>query len=248
MPMTNALGIADPSKACPNAQNIELAARQETLEGEAGVDLEADQIAVGRRVADAQKGCETLARRIGATPQHLIQHKIRSEIAAVRGGETGAGGVCERASQGITTQIGKIRRMVPSAKFDIAQSGRRDRLFIKSVSKLGNRQEATLTDQKVDAARVADLRITRSRRRRIAVEGRCRYGQTADRRDPKSRPRCREWVTGSPARQVGRPNVRTAECRVDEACRVLADVKFVIEGDLTDAQRSLAIEELLLQP
>src|SRR5215472_1278964 len=246
--LVQAAGIADPSKACPNPQNIELAARQETLEGKAGIDLEGDQIAIGRRVADAQKGCETLARRIGATPQHLIQYKIRSEIAAMRGGDTVAGGIRERASQAIAAQIGKIRRMVPGAEFDIAQSSRRDRLFIESVRKLGNRKETTLTDKEINAARVADLRITRSRRRRIAVEGRCRYGQTADRRHPKSRPRCCERVTGPAARQIGRPNVRTAECRVDEACRVLADVKFVIESDLTDAEGGLAIEELLLQP
>src|SRR5215472_1833265 len=166
----------------------------------------------------------------------------------MRGGDTVAGGVCERASQAIATQIGKIRGMVPGAEFDIAQSGRRDRLFIESVSKLGNRKETALTDQEVNAARVAHLRITRSRRRRITVEDCCRYGQTADRCHPKARPRCCERVTGPAARQVGRPDVRTAECRVDEACRVLADVKFVIESDLTDAEGSLAIEELLLQP
>src|SRR5207253_8617863 len=51
-----AAAIAKPPKSCANAQHVELAVREETLEGEAGVDLEAEQVAVGRGVAKAKEG------------------------------------------------------------------------------------------------------------------------------------------------------------------------------------------------
>ena len=110
------------------------------------------------------------------------------------------------------------------------------------------RLESTLADQEIGAARVEDLGISRSRGCRVAVEACGGKGQTGCWRDPKSCARCRERIASPAARQVSRPDIRTPERRVDKACRILADVKLVIEGDLTDPERSLAVEELLLEP
>ena len=73
-------------------------------------------------------------------------------------------------------------------------------------------------------------------------------GQIARWRNPESGAWNRKWIAGPAARQVVRKGVRTTERRVDEDCRVLADVKLVVEGDLPEAKRGLTVEEILLQP
>ena len=61
-------------------------------------------------------------------------------------------------------------------------------------------------------------------------------------------PRHRERLAEPTVRQVRRQDVGTAECRIDEIQSVLAVAKlaFVIDSNLGDAQRQLAIEEFLL--
>src|SRR5262249_4989824 len=71
---------ANPPIACTNAQHVEFTGREQALEGEAGVDLEADQIAVGRGIAEAKEGSQSLGRGIGPPPQHLVHYQIRPEI------------------------------------------------------------------------------------------------------------------------------------------------------------------------
>jgi hypothetical protein len=138
--------------------------------------------------------------------------------------------------------------MIPGAEFDIAEQGRRNRLLVERISKFSNWKEATLADQEVGAARVAKLRISRPGRRRIAVEDRSGQGQIARWRNPESGTWNRKRIAGPAARQVGRQDVRTTERGIDEACRVLADVKLVVERDLVDSERDLVVEELLLEP
>src|SRR6202030_2547854 len=213
-----AAGIADPPIHYANAQHVELAVREEALEGEAGVDLEAEQIAVGRGVADAKEGGQTLGRRIGAAPQHLVRHQIGPEIGAMHGGNAIARRVREREPRAIAALIGKFSRVIPSADFDIAERGRRNRLLVERISKFGNWHETTLADQAGGAARVADLRISRSRRRWIAVEERSGQSQIARWRNPESSARRRKWIARPAARQVARQDVRTTERRIDKAC------------------------------
>src|SRR5208282_5161595 len=243
-----AAGIADPAIAYASAQNVELTVREEALEGEAGVDLEADQIAVGWGIADAKEGGQTLRRRIGAAPQHLVRHQIGPEIAAVHRGNAIARRVRERAPRAIMAQIGEFCRVIPGTEFDVAERGRRNRLLVERIGTVDGWHKATLADQEVGAARVADLRVPRSRRRRIAVEERSRQGQITRRCNPDSGAWRREWIARPAARQVGRQDVRTTERRVDKACRVLADVKLVVEGDLAYAKRGLVVEKFLLKP
>jgi hypothetical protein len=138
--------------------------------------------------------------------------------------------------------------MVPAAQLYIAQQKRRNRLRIERIGHFRNHQRAPLADQEVRAARVANLRISRSGWRRISVEGRSGQRQARCRRSTETHARCRERIAGSSARQVRRQKVWTAECRINEIGRVLADVEFVIEGDLADAKRRLPVEELLLKP
>src|SRR5690349_17835250 len=71
VPCQTSGGVAYSAIACRDAQEVEFAAREETLISEAGVKLQADQIAVGRDAAGANKGGETLGCRVGARPQHL---------------------------------------------------------------------------------------------------------------------------------------------------------------------------------
>jgi hypothetical protein len=153
----------------------------------------------------------------------------------MHGGNAIARWVREREPRAIAVLIGKFSRMVPGAEFDVAERGRRDRLLVERISKFGNWHETTLADQEVGAARVADLRISRSKGRRVAVEDRSGQGQVARWRNAESGAWDRKWIAGSAARQVGRPDVRTPERRVDETGRVLADVKLVVESDLADA-------------
>src|ERR1700739_1944599 len=101
--------------------------------------------------------------------------------------------------------------MIPGAEFDVAEQGRRNRLLVERISKFGNRHEATFADQEVGAARVEDLRISRSGRRRIAVEDRSRQGQIARWCNPEAGAWRRKWIAGPAARQVGRPDVRTTK-------------------------------------
>src|SRR5438132_1084112 len=138
--------------------------------------------------------------------------------------------------------------MVPGAEFDVAQPERRNRLLVERISKFGNWHETALADQEVGAARVADLRVSRSSGRRTAVEDRSGQGQIARRGNPESSAWNRKWIAGPAARQVVREGIRTTERRVDEGCRVLTNVKLVVEGDLPGAKRGLTVEELLLQP
>src|ERR1700739_3984196 len=100
--------------------------------------------------------------------------------------------------------------MVPGAEFEIAEIGGRNRLLVERISKFGNWHEATFADQEVGAARIADLRISRPRRRRIAVEDRSGQGQGGGWRKPNSGAWRRERIAGPAARQGGRQNVRTA--------------------------------------
>src|SRR5262249_49096837 len=134
-------GIANPPIDRANAQHIELAAREDTLEGEAGIDLEAEQIAVGRGIAETKEGGQTLGRRIGPAPQHLVHHQIGPEIAAMHGGNAIARGAREREPQAIAALIGEFSRMVPGAEFEIAEIGGRNRLLVERISKFGNWHE-----------------------------------------------------------------------------------------------------------
>src|SRR5438132_14390919 len=54
-----ATAIANPPIGCANAQHVELAVWEEALEGQAGIHLEAEQIAVGRGVAEAKEDGQT---------------------------------------------------------------------------------------------------------------------------------------------------------------------------------------------
>src|SRR6267142_1354275 len=236
VPVQTSGAVAYSAIACRDTQEVEFAAREETLISQAGVNLQAHQIAGGRGAADANKGGETLRRRVGAPPQHLVQHQIEAEIAAMGGRNAAAGGVRQRAPQGVTPQIEKISRMVPAAEFDIAQQKRRNRLRIECIGHFGNHQRTTLADQEIRAAGIANLRISRSGGRRIPVEGRSGTRQAGCRRGPHSHAWSREWIAWSPSRQVGRQKIRTAKRRVDKDCRVLTDVKFVVEGDLAEAE------------
>jgi hypothetical protein len=89
-------GAADLAVARRDSQRVELAAWEEPLVGHAGVDLEADQIAVSRCSADANKCSETLRRRVGTPPQHLIDYHIEPEIAAAHGRDAAHRRVGER--------------------------------------------------------------------------------------------------------------------------------------------------------
>src|SRR6185437_6271439 len=60
VPVQAAGGVAYPPIACSDAEYVEFAVREKTLVGQAGIHLEADEIAIGWRVADAKKGGETL--------------------------------------------------------------------------------------------------------------------------------------------------------------------------------------------
>src|SRR5947207_210235 len=147
-----AAGIANPPKDCANAQHVELAVREEALEGEAGIHLEAEQIAIGRGIAEAEEGGQTLGRRIGAAPHHLVHHQIGPEIAAMPGGHAIARWVGEREPRAIPALIGEFSRVIPGTDFDVAQVERRNGLLVERVSKFDNWHEATLADQKVGAA------------------------------------------------------------------------------------------------
>src|SRR5437660_12060064 len=135
------------------------------------------------------------------------------------GGNAIARRVRERKPQAIAALIGEFSRMIPGADFDVAQLQRRNRLLIERISKFDKWHEATLVDQEVGAARVADLRISRSGRRRIAVEDRSREGQIVCWRNPESGAWNRKRIAGPAARQVVRKAVGTTERRVDEDCR-----------------------------
>src|SRR3954447_24584497 len=166
----------------------------------------------------------------------------------MRGGNAIARRVREREPRAIAALIGEFSRMIPGADFDVAQLQRRNRLLIERISKFDKWHEATLADQEVGAARVADLRISWSTRRRIAAEDGSGQGQIVRWRNPESGAWNRKGIAGPAARQVVREAVRTTERRVHEDRRVLAYVKLVIEGDLADSKRGLAVEEILLQP
>ena len=166
----------------------------------------------------------------------------------MRGGNAIARWVREREPRAIAALIGEFSRMIPGAEFDVAEQGRRNRLLVERIGKFGDWHEATLADEEVGAARVADLRISRPGRCRIPVEDRSGQGQIASWRNPQSGAWRRKWIAGPAARQVVRQNVRTAERRIDKACRVLANVKLVVKGDLADTNRGSVVEKLLLQP
>src|SRR5206468_12185276 len=121
VPVQTSGGVADSAIACRDTQEVEFAAREWTFVSEAGIYLEADQIAVRRRVADTKEGGETLRCRVRLSPQHLVQHQIEAEVAAVGGCNAVADRVRQRAPQGVAPQIGKIGRMVPAAEFNAAQ-------------------------------------------------------------------------------------------------------------------------------
>src|SRR6266481_2242467 len=121
VPVQTPGGVAYSAIACCDTQDVEFAAREETLISQARVHLETEQIAIGRRVTDTEKGGETLSCRVGAPPQHLVQHQIEPVIATMGGGNAVADRVRQRVPQGVAPQIGKISRMVPAAKLDAAQ-------------------------------------------------------------------------------------------------------------------------------
>jgi hypothetical protein len=157
-----AAAIADTRVACADAEYIELTVGKEAFKGEAGVDLEADQITIGRGIADAKEGSQSLCRSVRPPPQHLIHHQIRPEIPVMRGRDAVARRVGAGMSGRIAAKIGKIRRMMPSAKFDIAERGRRNRLLVKRIGKFCNGEPAALANQAVGAAPrcgLADLPI-----------------------------------------------------------------------------------------
>src|SRR2546423_14530023 len=118
----------------------------------------------------------------------------------MRGGNAIARRVREREPRAIAALIGEFSRMIPGADFDVAQLERRNRLLVERISKFDNWHEATHADQEVGAARVADLRITRPGRRRIAVEDRSGQGQIARWRNPESGAWNRKWIAGPAAR------------------------------------------------
>src|SRR5206468_3978886 len=124
----------------------------------------------------------------------------------------------------------------------------RNRLRVECKGHFRYHQGATFADQEVRTAGVANLRISRSGRHWISVEGRSGQRNVRSRRDPHPHAWCRERIAWSPAWQVGRQEVRTAERGIDEVGRVLADVKFIVERDLAEAERGLTVEQLLLQP
>src|ERR1700736_1932246 len=108
VPVQTSCGVAYSAIACRDSQEVEFAAREETLVSQAGIHLEADQVAVGRHLADAEKDGETLRCRVGAPPQHLVQYHIEAEIATMGRRNAVADRVRQRAPQGVAPQIGKI--------------------------------------------------------------------------------------------------------------------------------------------
>src|SRR5947209_15114254 len=146
----------------------------------------------------------------------------------MRGGNAVARRVRERRPGALAVLIGEFPRMIPGADFDVAQLQRRNRLLIERISKFDKWHEATLADQEVGAARVADLRISRSTRRRIAAEAGSGPGQIVRWRNSESGAWNCKRIAGPAARQVVRKAVRTTERRVYEDRRVLADVKLVV--------------------
>src|SRR5882724_3536741 len=58
VPVQTSGGVAYSAIARRDTQEVEFSAREETLISQAGVDLQAHQIAVGRDAADANKGGE----------------------------------------------------------------------------------------------------------------------------------------------------------------------------------------------
>src|ERR1700730_17858860 len=120
VPVQTSGGVAYSAIACRDSQEVEFAAGEETFVSQAGIPLEADQISVGRHLADTEKGGETLRCRVGTPPQHLVQHQIEAEIATMGGRNAVAYRIRQRAPQGVAPQIGKIGRVVPAAEFDVA--------------------------------------------------------------------------------------------------------------------------------
>src|SRR5690348_13868532 len=106
-------------------------------------------------------------------------------------------------------EIWKIGRMVPDTKLHVAEWARRIGFYIERVGKFRDREHATLADQKVGAARIAHLRVSRSRRRRISVEDSRRQRKTGCRRGAQAHARCRKRIARPAARQVGRQEVWT---------------------------------------
>ena len=125
VPVQMSSSVAYSAIAYRDTQEVEFAAREETFVSQAGIHLEADQISVGRHLADTEKGGETLRCRVGTPPQHLVQHQIDAEIAAMGGRNAAAGRVRQRAPLSVAPQIEKIGRMVPATEFDIVQQERR---------------------------------------------------------------------------------------------------------------------------
>ena len=125
VPVQMSSSVAYSAIAYRDTQEVEFAAREETLISQSGVDFQAHQIAVGRDAADTNKGGETLCCRVGPPPQHLVQHQIDAEIAAMGGRNAAAGRVRQRAPLSVAPQIEKIGRMVPATEFDIVQQERR---------------------------------------------------------------------------------------------------------------------------
>ena len=93
VPVQTSGGVAHSAIRCPDSQEVEFAAREETFESQARVHLKADQTAVGWRAADSEEGGEPLRCRVGPSPQHLVDHQIDAEIAAMGRGNTAAGRV-----------------------------------------------------------------------------------------------------------------------------------------------------------
>ena len=75
VPVQTSSSVANSAIARGDAQQVEFPARQEALVGQAEIRLQIEEIAVGYRIANAQKGCEALSPRLGTTPQHFVQYR-----------------------------------------------------------------------------------------------------------------------------------------------------------------------------
>src|SRR5450631_2349481 len=247
------VGVGNPHVGHPHPDPVERAAGHETDEADAAVEIEVDQVSIGRAIGDPAENRHARQRVRNAPLGYrgrpikcLLEGREYSEVAAKLCRDAVSSGVGDRQGLRSKTLIVELSEMLPASRRKVAGERAAGNFDIVIPANLSD-HPWRVVDAKRQTVIVAKLRVAFARPRRTAVENRAKGGDLLRQRGLDANAKCRDRRCRAPSRKVGGFDGWPAKRPVDEQIVGLAVEELDVGCLLADPYIESIIVETLLE-